>query len=554
MSKQQGSSLLALTELGQRLGYQIICTTTFNAFFIRNDFMKYILLGEEGDRGGDRGDRGDFSLSALHPSPSSMMTDIFQTYDGELKLCGPKKLIWHKVAINLQSIQPLKKKSSRVFPFAPPSTLTTGSVEYGTVTQTSISSMNSCGDRSAPLWRLEAALQILIDCHQIINTQTESMRASKKTCTTSREDFERWCTPSLIGSMIENCDQVINIAREITDGVPFEMATSPSPYHEIAIDVVMWCILILCHASHTLLDAWHHSSSVVSVTTSTASLPETVTHLLTSSLQSIHTISALYQSVRSSESLPITSQAYQHSMCFYCLFDCCLSPYRSLFSEITLIRQGVLDSISRLASEMNSKIKINKNNRKLFNFSDSGDSDSGWCGAGLLNSNKVWRALFEKSYWIWLQQTTAADGSDQSQRCGLEFHNLITNNLSDQLMDRIAQMKLTAQLPPISSSHARTHPRGGEAEMQKSTKSETNAASACEDVGGDDEDLLFDVISRVCWRLNLRKKYQECSNQRKEVMQLEQQVTQYRRISFLLFGLTLASLVGSSFLDRKWRY
>ena len=50
-----------------------------------------------------------------------MITEIFQTYEGELLLAGPKKLLWHNVSINPQTIQVLPKKK-RVFPFAPPST------------------------------------------------------------------------------------------------------------------------------------------------------------------------------------------------------------------------------------------------------------------------------------------------------------------------------------------------------------------------------------------------------------------------------------------------
>ena len=58
----------------------------------------------------------DNSIHMLHTS--SMITEIFQTYEGELLLAGPKKLLWHNVSINPQNIQVLPKKD-RVFPFAP---------------------------------------------------------------------------------------------------------------------------------------------------------------------------------------------------------------------------------------------------------------------------------------------------------------------------------------------------------------------------------------------------------------------------------------------------
>ena len=108
---QQGSSLLALTELGQQLalskgGYQLVCTTTFNAFFVRKDLMH--LLPPT---------KSDYSIHSLHSA--AMVTDIFQTYDGHLKLSGPQKLLWHRNAINAQKIQPLSKKQ-QIYPFAPP--------------------------------------------------------------------------------------------------------------------------------------------------------------------------------------------------------------------------------------------------------------------------------------------------------------------------------------------------------------------------------------------------------------------------------------------------
>ena len=50
---------------------------------------------------------------------TSMVTELFQTYEGELVLVGPRKLLWHRLAINPQSIQVLSKKQ-RKFPFAVP--------------------------------------------------------------------------------------------------------------------------------------------------------------------------------------------------------------------------------------------------------------------------------------------------------------------------------------------------------------------------------------------------------------------------------------------------
>ena len=100
---QQGSSLLALKDLGASMGYTIVVTTLFNAFFVRNDLAPVLL---------------PFSTSLDDLHSSSMITDMFQTYDGELKFVGPRKLLWHKVSMNPEKMQPLTKKQRR-FLFRP---------------------------------------------------------------------------------------------------------------------------------------------------------------------------------------------------------------------------------------------------------------------------------------------------------------------------------------------------------------------------------------------------------------------------------------------------
>ena len=81
---QQGSSLSAIQELGQSLGYTLIVTTTFNAIFLRNDYVKALPTNPEIVLNFNQIDR-------LHCP--SMTTAMFQTYDGELKYAGTKKLL-----------------------------------------------------------------------------------------------------------------------------------------------------------------------------------------------------------------------------------------------------------------------------------------------------------------------------------------------------------------------------------------------------------------------------------------------------------------------------
>jgi hypothetical protein len=104
--------LLALKELGDEKGYTLICTTTFNGIFLRNDLMKYMPLGVDTSSLST-----DTLLNSLHNC--SMCTEMFQTYDGELRYTGTLKLLWHKIALNPQQLQVLPKHK-RIFPFAPP--------------------------------------------------------------------------------------------------------------------------------------------------------------------------------------------------------------------------------------------------------------------------------------------------------------------------------------------------------------------------------------------------------------------------------------------------
>lgn len=105
MNVQHGSSLLALVELATSMNYTLIATTTFNAFFIQNKLLQYLPM-----------DLINTDINALHVP--YMSTEMFQTYDGELKYVGTKKLLWHRVGINSQKLQMLPVKD-RSFPYAP---------------------------------------------------------------------------------------------------------------------------------------------------------------------------------------------------------------------------------------------------------------------------------------------------------------------------------------------------------------------------------------------------------------------------------------------------
>jgi hypothetical protein len=105
---QKGSSLLALTELGQKLGYSLVACTTWNAIFVKNKFVTLLpFVPVQHPR---------IDLDLIHIP--TMVTELFQTYDGELCYVGTKKLLWHDLALNPQKLQILSKKNQK-FPFSP---------------------------------------------------------------------------------------------------------------------------------------------------------------------------------------------------------------------------------------------------------------------------------------------------------------------------------------------------------------------------------------------------------------------------------------------------
>ena len=131
----QGSSLLAFVDLATVKGYELVVTTTFNAIFVRGDIFRSFIIPElarnnhiqqyqyNNEIGSKTTDVYDPTmmksfLQLMHPD-ASMYSYIFQTYDGELKYTGCKKLIWHKIAMNPQQLQILPLKY-RKFPYEPP--------------------------------------------------------------------------------------------------------------------------------------------------------------------------------------------------------------------------------------------------------------------------------------------------------------------------------------------------------------------------------------------------------------------------------------------------
>lgn len=89
----QGSSLLAITQLARKKGYELVSVTDCNALFVRKRY--YALFGIN-----------DNSLSVMRAN-NIYETQIYQLYDGTLSLAGCSRLIWHDERINIQKLQTL---------------------------------------------------------------------------------------------------------------------------------------------------------------------------------------------------------------------------------------------------------------------------------------------------------------------------------------------------------------------------------------------------------------------------------------------------------------
>lgn len=133
---RHGCSLAALVELAEENNYALVETTLYNAFFVPRDlFEKYFAQHVP-----------DNSIEALHET--TMGTEMYQLYDGTLKLWGCKKLLWHRIAMDETRMQMISS-SQRSFPFAPNNrTNSSDAAIYDSVVDMK-AYCNSSGDKNA---------------------------------------------------------------------------------------------------------------------------------------------------------------------------------------------------------------------------------------------------------------------------------------------------------------------------------------------------------------------------------------------------------------------
>ena len=91
----QGSSLDALVDLGKKEGYELVCVTSHNAFFVQADY--FCLFGIDDNR-----------VETLRLDRTKV-TYIFSGFDGRVFLTGFSGLPWHGLSFSSRKIQRLPR-------------------------------------------------------------------------------------------------------------------------------------------------------------------------------------------------------------------------------------------------------------------------------------------------------------------------------------------------------------------------------------------------------------------------------------------------------------
>lgn len=101
VSVNQGCGILPLCTLGKTKGYELVCVSDNNAFFVLEQYFHLFNIA-------------DNSPSLMY-SDTDKLTYLFVGYDGKIFLAGSKRLYWHSMEINADKLQQLPKLA-RKFP------------------------------------------------------------------------------------------------------------------------------------------------------------------------------------------------------------------------------------------------------------------------------------------------------------------------------------------------------------------------------------------------------------------------------------------------------
>lgn len=97
----QGSSLLALQRLGIDKGYELVECSLINAFFVKKELFPLFEIE-------------DNTIESLY-TDKRCQTQIFQLFDGTIKISGCRELLWHGIEIKEEDLQ-LLPKEKRFYP------------------------------------------------------------------------------------------------------------------------------------------------------------------------------------------------------------------------------------------------------------------------------------------------------------------------------------------------------------------------------------------------------------------------------------------------------
>lgn len=100
-SVMQGSSLLALAELGKIKGYELVSVLPFNALYVRQEDFPLFEIGANAPR--------DMRVDC------GAVTHLFSGYDGTVILAGAMRHPWHSLELSARDVQ-LLPRFLRAFP------------------------------------------------------------------------------------------------------------------------------------------------------------------------------------------------------------------------------------------------------------------------------------------------------------------------------------------------------------------------------------------------------------------------------------------------------
>lgn len=94
-SVNQGSSLLALVDLGREKGYELVCVMHCNAFFVKKEFFPAFGI--------------ESNSAELMRKDLSAVTHVFAGYDGHIFIEGGTRISWHGIPLRESKIQILPR-------------------------------------------------------------------------------------------------------------------------------------------------------------------------------------------------------------------------------------------------------------------------------------------------------------------------------------------------------------------------------------------------------------------------------------------------------------